>query len=58
MKVDSLGNLWTSGPGGFRIYSPKGQLLGKIVLPEVAANLAWGGDRRQDGLLHGRHQYL
>jgi gluconolactonase len=44
MKVDSEGNLWTSGPGGFYIYSPKGQLLGKIVLPEVAANLAWGGN--------------
>ena len=43
MKVDSLGNLWTSGPGGFHIYSPKGELLGKIVFPEVASNLAWGG---------------
>jgi len=43
MKVDSLGNLWTSGPGGFYIYSPKGQLLGKIFFPETAANLAWGG---------------
>jgi gluconolactonase len=44
MKVDSSGNLWTSGPGGFRIYTPKGQLLGQIVLPEVTSNLAWGGD--------------
>ena len=43
VKVDSLGNLWASGQGGFRIYSPKGQLLGQIVLPEVAANVAWGG---------------
>jgi gluconolactonase len=42
MKIDSRGNLWTSGPGGFRIYTPKGELLGQIVLPEVAANLAWG----------------
>lgn len=44
MKLDSLGDLWTSGPQGFYIYSPKGQLLGKIVFPEVAANLAWGGE--------------
>ncbi len=43
VKVDSQGNLWASGQGGFRIYSPKGQLLGQIVLPEVAANVAWGG---------------
>ena len=44
MKVDSLGNLWAAGPGGFRIFSPKGQLLGQIVLPEITSNLAWGGD--------------
>jgi len=44
MKLDSLDNLWASGPGGFRIYSPKGELLGQLVFPEVAANLGWGGD--------------
>jgi gluconolactonase len=43
LKVDSLGNVWASGQGGFRIYSPTGQVLGQITLPEVAANLAWGG---------------
>ena len=43
LKVDSQGNVWASGQGGFRIYSPKGEVLGQIVLPEVAANLAWGG---------------
>ena len=44
MKIDSLGNLWASGPGGFRIFSPKGELLGQILLPEITSNLAWGGD--------------
>ena len=43
VKVDSLGNVWASGQGGFRIYSPKGELIGRIALPEVAANIAWGG---------------
>jgi gluconolactonase len=43
VKVDSLGNVWASGQGGFRIYSSKGDVLGQIILPEVAANLAWGG---------------
>lgn len=43
LKVDSLGNVWASGQGGFRVYSPKGEVLGQIILPEVAANLAWGG---------------
>lgn len=44
MKVDSRGNVWTTGPGGIRIITPQGKVLGQIVLPEVAANLAWGGD--------------
>ena len=43
VKVDSQGNVWASGQGGVRIYSPKGEVLGQIILPEVAANLAWGG---------------
>jgi gluconolactonase len=44
LKVDSKGDLWASGQGGFRIFSPEGKLLGQIQLPEVAANLAFGGD--------------
>ena len=43
VKVDSHGNVWASGQGGIRIYSPKGELLGQVKLPEVAANIAWGG---------------
>ena len=41
LKLDSAGNLWTSGPGGFRIISPAGKVLGQIKLPETAANMAW-----------------
>ncbi|MGH9588163.1 MAG: SMP-30/gluconolactonase/LRE family protein [Acidobacteriaceae bacterium] len=44
MKIDSRGNIWTTGPGGIRIVTPEGKVLGQILLPEVAANLAWGGD--------------
>lgn len=44
MKIDSRGNIWTTGPGGIRIITPQGKVLGQIVLPEVAANLAWGGN--------------
>ena len=44
LKLDSAGNLWTTGPGGIRIINPQGKVLGQIKLPEVAANLAWGGD--------------
>ncbi len=41
LKIDSAGNVWTTGPGGIRVISPAGKVLGQIKLPEVAANLAW-----------------
>jgi gluconolactonase len=44
MKIDSRGDIWTTGPGGIRIVTPQGKVLGRILLPEVAANLAWGGN--------------
>lgn len=42
MKVDSKGNIYTSGPGGIWIHSPEGKLLGKILSPEPVANLTFG----------------
>jgi sugar lactone lactonase YvrE len=42
MKVDTQGNVYSTGPGGVWIFSPSGSLLGKIDVPEVATNLAWG----------------
>jgi gluconolactonase len=44
LKVDQAGNVWTTGPGGIRIISPAGRVLGQIKLPEVAANLAFAED--------------
>jgi gluconolactonase len=44
LKVDRRGNVWATGPGGIRVISPAGKVLGRIVLPEVAANLAFAGD--------------
>jgi gluconolactonase len=44
MKIDSAGNIWSTGPGGIRILAPSGKVLGQIKLPEPAANLAWGDD--------------
>ncbi|MGK6323394.1 SMP-30/gluconolactonase/LRE family protein [Sphingomonas sp. DT-51] len=44
LKVDRRGNIWATGPGGIRVISPSGKVLGQIVLPEVAANLAFAGD--------------
>ena len=42
MKVDIKGNVYSTGPGGVWIFSPKGDLLGIIKTPEPPANLAWG----------------
>ncbi|MFN8291040.1 MAG: SMP-30/gluconolactonase/LRE family protein [Chitinophagaceae bacterium] len=44
IKVDKAGNLFVSAPGGIWILSAEGTLLGKIVTPERAANMAWGDD--------------
>lgn len=43
MKCDELGNVWVTAPGGLWVYAPGGTLIGKVAIPEVAANLAWGG---------------
>lgn len=44
MKLDSLGNIWTTAPGGVRILTPEGKQIALIRLPEVPANVAWGGE--------------
>ena len=43
LKVDQLGNVYVSGPGGLSILSPAGTHLGTIVGPEHPHNFAWGG---------------
>ena len=42
MKCDAKGNIWVTAPAGLWVYSPEGKLIGKIVVPEFAANLHWG----------------
>jgi gluconolactonase len=44
LKVDSAGNIWSSGPGGMLVFSPKGKLLGRIEMGEFTSNCAWGDD--------------
>jgi gluconolactonase len=44
IKVDDLGNLYVSGPGGLWILSPDGRHLGTLRGPEHPHNLAWGDD--------------
>ncbi|WP_430258172.1 SMP-30/gluconolactonase/LRE family protein [Neorhizobium sp. IRS_2294] len=45
-RVDVAGNVWTSAGDGVHCFDPDGKLLGKILLPQTAANLTFGGPRR------------
>lgn len=44
MKCDAEGNVWVTAPGGLWVYAPSGKLIGKVSIPELAANLHWGGE--------------
>jgi gluconolactonase len=44
MTVDMKGNLWASGPAGIYIFSPQGDLLGRIEMGEHLSNCTWGDD--------------
>jgi gluconolactonase len=43
LKVDTNGNIWTTGPGGVLIISKDGKHLGSILTGQATANCAFGG---------------
>ncbi|MGX1500353.1 gluconolactonase [Labrenzia sp. MBR-25] len=45
MRVDAAGHLWSSASDGVHCFHPDGTRLGKILVPEVVANLCFGGVR-------------
>jgi gluconolactonase len=47
MKVDTKGNIYSAGPGGVWIFSPKGNHLGTLEIPETVGNVAWGGSNHR-----------
>ena len=52
IRCDVDGNLWASagwvgdGYDGVHVFAPDGALIGKIHLPEICANLCFGGVKR------------
>lgn len=51
IRSDIDGNLWAAAAGGegsdgVHIFAPDGKLIGKICLPEICANLCFGGIKR------------
>ena len=52
-RCDVDGNLWCSsnagravGYNGVTVWNPQGRLIGRIRLPEVCANVSFGGPKR------------
>ena len=45
-RVDKQGRIWSSAGDGVHCYDPDGDLIGKIKLPEICANVCFGGPLR------------
>lgn len=46
IRIDRHGHIWAGTAEGIHCLAPDGSLLGKIRLPETAANLCFGGAHR------------
>jgi gluconolactonase len=44
MKLDERGTVYVTGPEGVLAFSPEGEHLGTIKVPEPVGNLNWGDD--------------
>jgi gluconolactonase len=54
IRCDSEGRVWSSSGDGAQVFSPDGKLLVRILLPEAAANLTFGGANGQRLFLTAR----
>ncbi|HZZ60902.1 MAG TPA: SMP-30/gluconolactonase/LRE family protein [Roseiarcus sp.] len=45
-RVDRQGRIWTSAGDGVHCYDPDGTLIGKVLIPEIVANVTFGGAKR------------
>ncbi|HUZ65222.1 MAG TPA: SMP-30/gluconolactonase/LRE family protein [Acetobacteraceae bacterium] len=43
LRLDENGNVWTSAGDGVHVYAPDGTRIGRVKVPEVVANLVFGG---------------
>lgn len=54
-RFDTDGNLWSSAQDGVRVFDPEGNPLGRIKLPQMVANLTFGGPRRNRLFITSTH---
>ena len=45
-RCDVHGNLWTSAGDGVHCLTPRGELIGKVKVPEIVSNVCFGGRGR------------
>ncbi len=45
-RCDTEGNIWTSAGNGVQVYTPEGDLIGKVNTPKPAANVTFGGPKK------------
>ena len=45
-RCDTDGRIWTSAADGVHCIAPDGTLIGKVHIPEVVANVCFGGPKR------------
>jgi len=45
-RVDTQGRIWTSAADGVHCLSPEGTLIGKVLIPELVANVTFGGPKK------------
>ena len=44
IRVDAAGRVWSSTGDGVQVFGTDGRRVGRILLPEAAANLCFGGE--------------
>jgi gluconolactonase len=46
IRLDTAGRIWAAAGDGVHCFDPDGSLLGKLLLPEIVTNVAFGGLKR------------
>lgn len=55
IRCDSKGRIFSSAGDGVHVFSPEGELIGKITVPETVTNLCFGGKDGKKLFMTGRN---